>query len=616
MSASWRVVCGLFLGAAVGIGAGRPVSPRAAPQASQPVSQQSAPQMVVLRGNHPAFAVPERRIGDLSPQFRMDRMVLLLQPRNSQALDSLAAAQQDPHSALYHHWLTPAQYAAEFGASPLELAGIASWLASQGFHVDEVAANGRMMLFSGTAAQVNAAFHAQMAQFLVRGEARAANAADPSVPAQFAGVIAAIAGLHDGRSVPAHTPVAEFAAGTANYLAPADVATIYDIAPLYPQGIDGAGAGVAVLARSNLIPADLAAFRGSFGLSVQAPQVIVNGADPGTSNEADLEETELDAEWSGAIAPEASIDVVASASTRTTDGILLSAEYAVDHNVAPVVAVSYAACEADLGTAETAVYNALWQQAAVQGISVVVAAGDSGAAGCDDPTEATATRGRAVNGLCSSPYSLCVGGTEFTSQSAGYWAADNGASGGSALGYVPEAAWNESGATGLWAGGGGASATYARPAWQPGSGAWRQVPDVALASAGRNGYLIWLHGAQVASSGTSAAAQVMGGVAALLVEGGGERQGNLAPSLYDVAAASPAAFHDIIGGNNSVPGVAGFAAVAGYDQATGLGSIDAAELFAAWSNRRFALRPCPLGRPGSSRNCAPARPAPRALRVP
>lgn len=547
----------------------------------------------------------------------MDRMVLLLQPRNSQALDSLAAAQQDPDSPLYHRWLTPVQYAAQFGASPRELAEIASWLASQDFHVDEIAANGRMIFFSGTAGQVDAAFDTHMAQFLVRGEAHVATAGDPSVPAQFAGRIAAIAGLHDGRSVPAHTPVAEFAAGSTNYLAPADVATIYDIAPLYRQGMDGAGAGIAVLARSNLVPADVAEFRSSFGLPVQAPQVIVNGADPGTSNEADLEETELDAEWSGAIAPKAAIDVVASASTPTTDGILLSAEYAVDHNVAPVVAVSYAACEADLGPAETAIYHALWQQAAVQGISVVVAAGDSGAAACDDPTETVATEGRAVNGLCSSPYSLCVGGTEFTSQSAEYWAADNGATGGSALGYVPEAAWNESGAdSGLWAGGGGSSTIYARPAWQPGSGAWRQVPDIALASARRNGYLIWLHGAQVASSGTSAATQVMGGIAALLVEGGGERQGNLAPLLYEVATTSSEPFHDIMDGNNSVPGVAGFAAVAGYDQATGLGSIDAAELFAAWSNRRFELRPCPLGRPGSSRNCAPARPAPRSLRVP
>lgn len=547
-------------------------------------------------------------------------MVLLLRPRNGQVLDSLAAAQQDPNSPLYHRWLTPAQYAAQFGATPLDLATIASWLGGQGFHVDEVAANARMIFFSGTVAQVNAAFHADMAQFRVRGATHIANAADPSVPAQFAAAIAGIAGLDDLHSSPAHTPVAAFAAGSANYLAPADVATIYDTAPLVQQGTDGAGATIAVLARSNLLPGDVAAFRSSFDLPAQAPKVIVNGPDPGTSKEADLEETELDAEWSGATAPGASIDVVASASTQTTDGILLSAEYAVDHNVAPVIAVSYAECEADLSPAGNAAYNALWQQAAVQGISVVVAAGDSGAAGCDDPTEPVATLGRAVNGLCSSPYSLCVGGTEFASQSAQYWATDNGASGGSALSYVPETAWNESGANsgqgGLWAGGGGASTIYARPDWQPASGAWREVPDVALAGAQRNGYLMWLHGAQVATSGTSVSAQVMGGVAALLVAQRGQRQGNLAPLLYAEAAAHPAVFHDILSGDNSVPGVAGFAAAPGYDPATGLGSVDAAQLFAWWHRGWLDLRPCALTREGVAANCAPIRTAPRPLRMP
>jgi subtilase family serine protease len=581
----------------------------------------AASTVVALRGNHPAFAIPERRIGDVPPQLAMSSMVLLLQPSAGETLDALAAAQQDPSSPDYHRWLTPAQYAAQFGASPLELEEISSWLASQGFHVDQVAANRRMIFFSGTAAQVNAAFHTQMGQFLVGGEAHIGNAVDPSVPVAFAGAIAGIAGLHDLHSAPAHAPVAAFAAGSTNDLAPADLATLYDIAPLYQQGIDGAGTAIAVLARSNLLPGDIADFRNSFGLPSQMPQVVVNGADPGTGNEADLEETELDAEWAGAVAPEATVEVVALASTQTTDGILLSAEYAVNRNLAPVIAVSYAACEADLGPAESAAYNALWQQAAVEGISVVVAAGDSGAAGCDEATESVATGGPAVNGLCSSPYSLCVGGTEFTSQSSPYWAAEDGASGGSALGYVPEAAWNESGidasGSGLWAGGGGTSTLYPRPAWQPGSGAAREVPDVSLASAQRNGYLIWLHGAQMTTGGTSASAQVVGAITALLVGGRGERQGNLGPLLYAEAAAHPESFHDIGSGDDSVPGVAGFGAGPGYDEATGLGSLDAAKLFQVWGNSpRSQLRPCALARPGLLRNCVATPPVPRPLRRP
>jgi subtilase family serine protease len=457
-----------------------------------------------------------------------------------------------------------------------------------------------------------------MSQYTARGVERIGNAADPVIPAEFAEQIAGIVGLDDLHSGPQHA-VGAFTAGATHYLAPADVAVIYDIAPLYEQGTMGAGSAIAVLARSNLVQVDVADFRNAFGLGTNAPVVLVNGADPGLSNEADFQETELDVEWAGAMAPKATVDVVASASTATMDGILLSAEYAVDHDVASVIALSYAECESDLGQAGNAMLAQLWEQAAVEGMSVVVAAGDAGAAGCDDATELMATEGRAVNGMCSTPYSICVGGTEFAEAGGAFWASDNNADGRSALAYIPETAWNESGASGsgaagLWAGGGGVSAVYARPAWQTGvAGTRRAVPDVSLSSAGHDPYLVWIDGAQTPDSGTSAAAQVFAGIAALLVEEKGERLGNLNAALYAIAAAHPSAFHDVVTGNNSVPGVNGFAAGPRYDEATGLGSVDAALLAEDWPAgwKQFGKERC-----ATLWSCHPLPIRPRALTAP
>jgi subtilase family serine protease len=555
----------------------------------------------------------------LDPQFRMERMVLLMRPplASQQALDALVVEQQDPESPWYHQWLSPAEYGDWFGVSAPTSSRLAAWLAAQGFHVDQVAESRRMIVFSGTAGQVDATFHTAMSRYQVHGGERVANAANPVVPAEFAGEVAGIVGLDGRRSKPAHMPMTAFTAGTTHYLSPADVAAIYDIAPVYAQGNSGKGATIAVLARSNLLPQDIADFRSAFGLPENPPVVIVNGDDPGTGNRSDWEETELDAEWEGALAPQAAVDVVVSRSTAATDGILLSAEYAVDRNVASVIALSYAECEADLGAAGNAMIHALWEQAAAEGITVVVAAGDSGAAGCDDPSQDRAIRGRAVNGLCSSPFSLCVGGTELADGVGTYWGIDNNAKGESALTYIPEVAWNQSGASsgGVWAGGGGLSSIYARPAWQPaGAGAesMREIPDISLTSASHDPYLLWLNGAQVADSGTSAAAQVLGGILALLGGRRGERLGNPAPELYALAASDPSVFHDVIDGDNSVPGVAGYSAAPGYDLATGLGSVDAALLAKAFRPLRL-VRQRP--RCAASRNCGPPSMGPRMVRA-
>jgi subtilase family serine protease len=370
-------------------------------------------------------------------------------------------------------------------------------------------------------------------------------------------------------------------------------ATIYDVNPLYTAGTDGAGISIALVGRSNIHLDDVATFRAAAGLAANNPAVVLPGTDPGLVKE-DQDEATLDVEWAGAVAPAAAVKLVAGASTSSTDGVDLAAAYAVNHLLAQVVSVSYGSCEQAMGSTEMAFYNSLWEQAASEGITAVVASGDSGAAGCEAGSAATGTVA-AVNGLCSSPYATCVGGTEFNegSDATQYWAGTNGKSGATALGYIPETVWNESSANGgmaLWASGGGASRVYRQPAWQQEvSGAaaangMRAVPDVSLTAAGHDGYVTCENGSYWEVSGTSSAAPAFAGVLALVAQAGGKvGLGNANPALYGLVNAPVNPFHATQFGNNSVPGVPGFAAGGtDYNLATGLGSVDTASLVEAW----------------------------------
>src|ERR1022692_2930568 len=386
------------------------------------------------------------------------------------------------------------------------------------------------IVFSGSAEQVESAFHTQIHSYKIGDEVHHANASDPEIPAAFGGVVGGVDSLHDFRSEPMHNgariPIPKFTSGGSYYLAPADFATIYDLGPLYQQSINGSGQSIAIVARSNINLADVRQFRTSFGLPANDPQIIVNGTDPGIFDSGEETEADLDVEWSGAVARNAAIKFVVSKSTNSSDGVDLSAQYIVNHNLAPVMSMSFGLCEAWLGSSGNSFLNSLWQQAAAQGITVFVSSGDNGAAGCDSASAATATHGRAVNGLCSTPYNVCVGGTEFNdvSHPSLYWSPSN-ASGteASALSYIPEVVWNESGpGAGLWASGGGASTIYAKPSWQSGTGVpadgKRDVPDVSLTAAGHDGYLIYQNGGLYVVGGTSAAAPSFAGTMALVVQ--------------------------------------------------------------------------------------------------
>jgi subtilase family serine protease len=589
--ATKQAFLGIFL---IACGAG--VSAQAPDLVTGPLDES---QVVTLTGNVHPLARAEFDRGPVAPDTRLDRLFLELRPSPAQqsALDALVEAQHNPSSPLFHQWLTPAEFGARFGVSAHDIARITRWLIAHGFSIDEILSSRRLVVFSGTADQLAETFHTEIHRYDVRGDAHIANSQDPQVPAALAGVIGGIVSLHDFRrasTITSRHALPQMTAGGAHYLVPSDFATIYDLNPVYNAGTSGSGVSIAIVGRSDINLADVASFRSMAGLSANKPQVVRAGADPGLVA-GDQDESTLDVEWAGAVAPSATVKFAPAASTSTTDGVDLSAAYVVNHALAPVMSTSYGSCEADMGSSELAFYNALWEQAASQGISSFVSSGDSGASGCDSGAD-TKGSGPAVNGLCSSPYSTCVGGTEFKegSNPAAYWSATNSASHGSALSYIPEEVWNESalnGGDGLWASGGGVSQVYTQPAWQQrvsgarAAGGMRAVPDVALSAAAHDGYVIVENGGWWIIAGTSAASPSFAGIAALVVEAEhGKGQGNANASLYSLVEAEIDPFHPTPSGNNSVPGVSGFTASgAAYNLATGLGSVDAARLIESWA---------------------------------
>lgn len=561
----------------------------------------------IKHGNVHPLARAEFDRGSADLNLPMENMILLLSPRASAKadLDKLLADQQNPKSPNFHHFLTPQEFGLRFGPTDQDVADAANWLKSHGFRIEEIG-NGKMWInFSGNVQQVERAFQTNIRQYEVDGQIHYANATDPSIPRAFSGLVEGVVSLHDfplkhDASLHQLPPDANLQGG-GNALAPGDFATIYNLTPLYNAGIDGTGQTIAIVGRTDIVLGDVQFFRSNFLLPAKDPVFIHNGNAPGDLHGNEELEADLDVEWSGAVAKNATIDFVISKSTHTTDGVDLSAQYIVNNNVAPVMSTSFGLCEQSLGATGNTFWNNLWTQAAAQGITSMVSSGDSGAAGCDLDTALTGTV-QAVSGLSSTPNNVAVGGTEFNDGAGGFWAAVNNPDSSSALGPIPEVVWNESGTipvTGkdLFATGGGVSTLYAKPMFQTGPGVpadgFRDVPDVALNSAAHTPYLV-IQGhtpnvlGLVGASGTSAASPSFAGIMALVVQKTGSPQGNANNVLYSMAntqfAGGAAVFNDITSGNNSVPNVPGFSAGVGYDQTTGWGSVNAANLVNTWNN--------------------------------
>ncbi len=561
-------------------------------------------QTVVLTGHvNPAGRRGSDR-GRVAPSFPLPHVTLHLKSSAAQqtSLQQLVAEQQDPSSANYHKWLTPEQYASQFGASPADIARITAWLESQGFTVENVARSRTWVTFSGTAEQAQNAFHTEIHSYDVTGAAYYSNAGDPSIPSALAGIVGSLRGLNNfglkprlKKSGPENT-----LGGGRHQIVPDDFATIYNVMPLYEAGITGTGQKIAVVGQTAINLSDIRNFRSRFNLPApNLEQVLVPGhSDPGIRS-GDLDEASLDIEWAGAVARNATIVYVYS------KDVITSLHYAIDQNLAPVLSMSYGGCEqadlVDLPTLRTAAL-----QANAQGITWLAAAGDAGAADCEDLDATVAQNGLAVDAPGSIPEVTAMGGSEFLEGGGSYWNSTNNPNSASAMSYIPEKVWNDTAGDGsLSAGGGGTSVYFPKPVWQTGTGvpneSFRHVPDMSLSSsASHDGYFVYTGGSSAYYGGTSVAAPSMAGVVALLnqylVSSGFQSQpglGNINPNLYRLALTTPGVFHPIITGDNMVPcasgspgcttGSYGFKAASGYNRATGLGSPDATNLIHQWT---------------------------------
>lgn len=685
---------------------------------------------VTLHGYvHPLANAANDR-GPAPDSMQLSRMHLVLQRSASQevALRQMLGAMHAPGSAGYHKWLTPAQFGAQFGPSDQDVATVESWLSSHGFQVAGATPGKQVIEFNGSVAQFRQAFHAQIHQYRVNGNTHYAAASDPQIPAALAPVVGGFVSLNDFRpksyahvlgqaSYDVKTNQAKpnwtyGANGNVNFVvAPGDFGVQYDLPnkalnPSYSgTTYDGTGETIAIINESNINLDLVKQFRTIFLGSSYAsnlPTIIVDGNDPGVDgiNDPDgpnyaSDETYIDVEWSGAVAPNANVDLVIAADTALEGGLYLAAEHAIYYDVAPIMSLSFGACEANLGSTN-GYLNQLWEQAAAEGITVMTSTGDGGAAGCDNFNSAEyATQGLGISGYSSTPWNVAVGGTDFyysdwatgAASIANYWneaASQNPQT--SIKGHIEEQPWNDSqygddavnlfaltGATTIGGGGGGASSAglcvsgsnteawdssggcsggtlegYAKPSWQTGTGVpndgVRDVPDVSLFAAdginysfypfcdvdgdcqpASGGNLVQISGA----GGTSFAAPAFAGIMALVDQKMGAPQGQADFTLYPLKTQFPAAFHDITVGTNTEPcavqgsadcisvsnpltasdgtlegalglnGKALYPAAAGYNEATGLGSVDAAVLVADWNKVPFTTSATTLTSPSS-----------------
>ena len=606
----------------------------------RPVNNASA---VRLQGTLAPRARADMDRGPVASAMRLDRMTMVFSRTAAQQaeLDRLLVAQHDPSSADYHRWLTPEEFGDRFGVTEADVNLVAVWLVAQGFTVDDIARGRTWIAFSGTAAQVEAAFHAPLHNYMVGGKLHFAPSVEAAVPDAFAPVVAAVTGLNDFRPRP-HSKARQVAPRLTSslsgnhFVVPGDFGIIYNL-PDYVNGVfqsgnDGTGQTIGVVGQTissgtvavSTLSSDNATFRSLGGLPAGSLTLTPVGSPPSNFATGDFSEASLDIQWSGAIAPGANIIFAYSQNALNT-----SLPSLVNQNVATVISISYGDCEASFNASDYTTIEGYLQQANIQGQTVTVAAGDLGAADCDgtpqNPT-AVATQGLAIDYPSSSVYVTAMGGTQFTGDSTAtpvngvapaqtYWnsSSDPNDTKPSAFSYIPEIVWNEVSSGTNVGTGGGVSKKFAKPSWQTGSGVpndgQRDIPDLSFtSSSSHDGYLICSQGSCQTGyrqnsdqtftviGGTSAAAPAFAGVAALINQSQGGRQGNLNPKIYSLATSAPWAFNDITTGDNIVvcqpnkpnqgdcpAGRIGYTASPGYDLVTGWGSVDVTALINAVS---------------------------------
>jgi subtilase family serine protease len=580
----------------------------------------------LLRGSVHPLVARSRDLGRIEAGFKFEGMVMHFAPSASEQkeIDALLVALQDPKSPHYHQWLTQEQYGALFGLTESDLQRITAWLESRGFTVKAVSTARNNITFSGTASQVEATFQTEMHRYELNGETHIANASDLRIPAALAGVVTHVSGLQGFRMKPRiKKPKPHFTSYVTgeHFLTPADWATIYNVKAIYNAGYTGTNMHVGIAGQTYFPQSDIDSFRAAAGLAATKLNMVClsanNSSDPCTGYTAesvgDMGEADLDVEWAGGIAQNATVDFIYYGAANQTMGAIDALQYAistyrVNGAVVPVVSSSYGACELLNSISVRASYDTYFNEAGLQGQTILSAAGDAGSADCD--AGPYATEGLSVDWPGSNPNVVSVGGTTLsdggdatslyygTDTALGavppYWSGSTSADIiSSALQYIPEVAWNDTafeqslGYTDLASGGGGVSSSYAHPSWQATPTGYtgtvmRFVPDVAFSAS--PDYVPYLTCTQEFAQGvtdpsqtqggscynstfrdssgylspvggTSASTPSFAGMLTLLVQKYGNL-GSINPLLYSLASnptTYASVFHDIVVGNNIQP---------------------------------------------------------------
>ena len=530
------------------------------------ITNARAAERQVLRG-HAVKAVSEFNLAPverLATSTNLD-LAICLPLRNQDALTNLLQQQYEPTSPQYHHWLTPEEFAAQFGPTEQDYQAVIEFARANGFTITGTHPNRTLLDVRGSVANIERTFRVTLQVYRHPTESREFYAPDVEPSLDLMVPVLRIAGL-DNFTMPRPLSVQrapqiqpesvtpDTGSGPGGAYMGSDFRTAY--APGVP--LDGTGQIVALVEFDGYHAADITKYESQAKLpNVTLTNVSVDGfGGTPSANLGQVLEVSLDIEMTISMAPGLrEVAVYEAASKRNPLDILN--QIATD-DLARQISCSW-------GLADDDSFDQVYQQFAAQGQSFFQASGDNGAFNSSFPNQQQS----------DTPFVTLVGGTTLTTGSGKAWHA--------------EAVWNwNTGTTPADtndASGGGISTTYLIPSWQAdidlgsskGSTTRRNVPDVAMTA--DNIFVIYNKGSMTSVGGTSCSAPLWAGFAALVNQQAVSNQqpsvGFINPAIYAIGTGSTytACFHDIKTGNNETfYSPTKFSAVTGYDLCTGWGT--------------------------------------------
>lgn len=529
---------------------------------------------------------------------------LALKVTNQAALTSFIASLSNSASANYHHYLTPTQYAKQFGATRTSVNAVRAYFASFGLYVGSLSTGRNILHVSGTTTNIARAFNATIVTVRRSDGSLAAHlTSDATVPAALANDVTAVAGLsavrattpsglvsHSVATPSSCAPAGSSSGTTPNYLGGYTLqqqAQLYGFSTAWSNGDTGVGQTIAIYELAQYDATDTATYFTCYGLTPNVTTLNVDGGPTSTDNAGNApDEATLDVEEASALAPGAKIEVYqgTNAGSGPTD---IYSQIASD-NTATIISTSWGICEPQDGGGQSA-EQTIFEEMAAQGQTVIAAAGDSGSSDCQGAPTSSSTP--AVDDPASQPYVTGVGGLSVTN-----------------IAPLTQSVWNDNcTSASCGSGGGGVSTTWTQPAWQvaPGitttgaSGGMRMVPDLSVMGDPATGFMQYYTGTTgtclgscnpgwSAIGGTSIGAPLMSALVAVAAQSCNTQSGRLGfinPSLYSMAATG---FIDVTTGSNDLFGVGEYSAGPGYDMASGLGSPNGAAFLAGLCPAMFS----------------------------